>query len=230
MEFITIFLYCVIVVLILFIVYIIAESNLKCEYFNSKEIGYGRYVQLYKRNGSLKLSYISVINKDVIISKSAIIMAYPIVYQNGFPFYADYILNKTYNGFSTGETGQDNTSFILIDLGSDMYITNIIIKHTNEEDAKSLVNSSIAILKSGDSYDNSKLTFKYDITDVSLIRNIPITDIREYNFNPIMRVDFTWPCQDCTNIDGKLFTTTIFSSNFHELAFFILSLAKISFP
>lgn len=176
----------------------------------------GRYIRIIRNdNTPIKIKHISVhgrLKSSPSLSTNKFIFVNPI-YKNisGIISYPDEILDSSDSIINTFQTGS-KSPYVHIDLGNNMDIAFIIIKHNNIQDAGSLNGAYILVLEDNDeSGEDGTLVFHKQIIGTDMERTIYTQNYKNPNLpvnttNTMKMINtYTWPCEGCITSSQHLF-------------------------
>lgn len=176
----------------------------------------GRYIKLLRiDNTPIKIRHISVydrINNNLSLNKTIFVNP-TYINSSGTIQYSDSILNSGDSVVTSFQTGLTKP-YIQIDLGNNMNIAYVDIKHNTIEDAKSLNNAYLLILNDNVDDNNDEfgtVNFMKQISGSLINRRIYTYHLVPTSFpaetGPVMNVieTYTYPCTGCNDINGNLF-------------------------
>jgi hypothetical protein len=151
----------------------------------------GRFI-LITNSKPFIINYITIKNKQG-VNISATFITY-----NDTGIFAESIINSTIKTDIT-------SSYLLIDLRSNVEIGQLILGHSSLTNASTLIGSNIVILFDYGDFDKGKVVSNITISDIQLNRLIYTQNNDKTNSIISISKSFNWPCTNCLTKSGLMY-------------------------
>lgn len=158
----------------------------------------GRYIRI-ENNSVLRISHISVHPRETSLP-SLSSMTGTFIYTNSLynNLYPNTVLDSSNKSFQTTGSG-----YIIIDLGSNINIGYINIKHDSVADANTLIGATLYVLTDSGNVDYGNIVFTINITTNDLNRIIYTQNFTSSTGLKPVTDSFIWPCTGCTGYNSS---------------------------